>query len=348
MTAAGDGATVRLTLDEVRALARRTLEENGFSPDHVEAISDLVVAAEADGCPSHGLMRLIGYVGAVRSGRINPRAQPKEEETAPAAVLIDGDGGYSTLAVRRGLAPLVERARALGVATLLVRNAHHLGALWYDVEPLGAAGLMAMEFLAARPVMSIFGSRERQLGTNPFAFACPRGEGPPFVCDLATSAAARGEIMLAAREGRAIPEHWAQDAQGKPIRDAQRALEGTMLPFDDGPKGSSIALMVELFAVVASGGRFGFEALTADQGDGGPLATGQTIIALDPQRLGAGLPGARLDALIRYLRRSESLRLPGERRLAMRVKSASDGVIVRRALLEEIEGLGGDSRPVPR
>ena len=339
MTSFAAGAMARLSLDDVRALAHRVLAAHGFSADHVAAIGELVVAAEADGCPSHGLLRLIGYVGAERSGRINPRANPTFEQTAPAAVLIDGDGGYSTLPVRRGVAPLIERARSFGIATLLVRNSHHLGALWYDVEPLAAAGLIAMAFVAARPVMSVFGSRERQLGTNPLAFACPRRNGPPLVCDLATSAAARGELMLAAREGRPIPADWAQDAEGQPTQDAQRALEGTMLPFGNGPKGSSIALMVELFAVIASGGRFGFEALAADQGDGGPLATGQTIIALDPQRLGAGAPDGRMDALVDYLRRSAALRLPGDRRLAMRARSGTEGVTVRRALIEEIETL---------
>ena len=347
MTTVGAGATARLLLDDVRTLAHRVLAANGFSADHVAAISDLVVAAEADGCPSHGLMRLIGYVGAVRSGRINPRANPTFEETAPAAVLIDGDRGYSTLPVRRGLTPLVERARNLGVATLLVRNSHHLGALWYDVEPLAAEGLMAIAFVAARPVMSIFGSRDRQLGTNPLAFACPRQNGPPFVCDLATSAAARGELMLAAREGRPIPEDWAQDVDGQPTRDAGRALAGTMLPFGNGPKGSSIALMVELFAVIASGGRFGFEALAADQGDDGPLATGQTIVALDPRRLGAGAPGERMETLVDYLTRSAALRLPGDRRLVMRARSSAEGVTVRRTLLAEIESMASVTWPKP-
>ena len=91
--------------------------------------------------------------------------------------------------------------------------------------------------------------------------------------------------------------------------------------------------------MIASGGQFGFEALAADQGDGGPLATGQTIIALDSARLGAGVPGARMDALVAYLRRNDDLRLPGERRLAMRERSAIEGVTVRRTLLDEIEAL---------
>ena len=339
MATAGDSLIIRLSLEEVRTLACRVLAVNHFSEEHATAIGSLVAAAEADGCPSHGLMRLIGYVGAVRSGRINPRAIPKFLDTAAAAVLIDGDHGYSTLPVLRGQALLIERAREFGVATLLVRNAHHLGALWYDVEPLAAEGLMVMAFVAARPVMALFGSSQRDVGTNPMAFACPRRNAAAFVCDFATSAAARGELMLAARESRPIPGHWAQDVHSQPTCDAARALDGTMLPFGNGPKGSSIALLVELFAVIASGGQFGFEALAADQGDGGPLATGQTIIALDSARLGAGVPGARMDALVAYLRRNDDLRLPGERRLAMRERSAIEGVTVRRTLLDEIEAL---------
>ena len=68
------------------------------------------------------------------------------------------------------------------------------------------------------------------MGTNPVAAAFPRGRGqPPLVIDLALSEVARGKIMVAAKEGRPIPEGWALDAEGNPTTDAQAALGGAML-----------------------------------------------------------------------------------------------------------------------
>ena len=59
--------------------------------------------------------------------------------------------------------------------------------------------------------------------------------------------AARGHILLAAREGRDIPEGWALDSQGRPTTDAKEALDGSLLPMG-GHKGIGIAMMVECLA----------------------------------------------------------------------------------------------------
>ena len=328
-----------LSVEAIGALAHRALVVNGFSDEHAVAIAQLVAAAERDGCPSHGLMRVPTYVSSVRSGRIDPRAVPSATEPTPSALRVDGGGGFSTLAVHRHVDRLTDMARAQGMAAMLVVNAHHLGALWYDVEPLAARGLVGVALVAARPVMSVFGSRAPVFGTNPLAFACPSPGAAPLVFDMASSAAARGEIMLAASEGRAIPETWAVDPAGRPTTDPARGLEGMLLPFGGGHKGSSIALMVELLAVLLGGGQFGFEAIAADRGDGGPLATGQTLLAFDPVRLGGGDPAARVGALVAHMTGAGVDRMPGARRLEARARHLAPGVPVNPALLERIAQL---------
>ena len=53
----------------------------------------------------------------------------------------------------------------------------------------------------------------------------------PIVFDIACSVAARGHILLAAREGRSIPEGWALDEHGEPTTDTQPPhCEGMLLP----------------------------------------------------------------------------------------------------------------------
>ena len=46
---------------------------------------------------------------------------------------------------------------------------------------------------------------------------------------MATSAAARGEIQLHQRSGKALPEGWGIDSQGQPTTDAAEVLNGAML-----------------------------------------------------------------------------------------------------------------------
>ena len=76
--------SVRMTLDEVHALATDAFLANGGSPAQSRAVADTVTAAERDECRSHGLFRVPGYVASIRSGKVNAGAEPKAERLAPA------------------------------------------------------------------------------------------------------------------------------------------------------------------------------------------------------------------------------------------------------------------------
>merc|ERR1719482_1985514 len=102
------------------------------------------------------------------------------------------------------------------------------------------------------------------------SFAFPRASGPPLVFDQASSTMARGEIMIHEREGKVLPEGAAVDADGIPTTDPTAALAGAQLTFG-GPKGSAIALMVELVAAGLTGSPFSFEAAAKSaEGNNGP------------------------------------------------------------------------------
>ena len=75
------------------------------------------------------------------------------------------------------------------------------------------------------------GCRPR-LGTNPISVAVPCGEEPPFVLDMATTAAAMGKTVNAQRDGLAIPAEWAYGTSGAPTTDPQDAMDaGRLLPW---------------------------------------------------------------------------------------------------------------------
>ena len=97
------------------------------------------------------------------------------------------------------------------------------------------------------PMLAMPGFARAAIGHNPLAFGCPMPGSAPIVFDIACSVAARGHILLAAREGRPIPEGWALDEEGAPTTDTQRALRGMLLPVG-GHKGIGIAMMVECLA----------------------------------------------------------------------------------------------------
>jgi LDH2 family malate/lactate/ureidoglycolate dehydrogenase len=110
-------------------------------------------------------------------------------------------------------------------------------------------------FTNASPSMPPWGGREGLLGTSPFAAGAPGGREGPYVLDMSPAVAARGKIRRAARRGESIPEGYALDAEGRSTTDPTKALQGVVLPIG-GPKGSGIAMLMDIFGGVISGAAF--------------------------------------------------------------------------------------------
>lgn len=337
-----EAMSVTLDLDEVRALTIRCLKANGCDAANAAAVADVIHAAERDGAKSHGLFRLPGYVKSLRSGKVNGHAVPRVEDLAPGALRVVGDGGFAPLSQQLGLQPLIERTRAQGLAALAINDVYHFQALWYEVEPLAEAGLCAFAFTAAFPYVTAAGGRRPIYGTNPMAFGWPRPGKSPMVFDQASSALARGEIMIAARDGHDVPPGTGIDSEGRETTDPKAILDGgAQLPFG-GYKGASIAMMVELLAGALIGDKFSFEALAADPGDGGPPGGGELILAIDPSRMGDAQGwAAHAELLFDQILSEEGVRLPAGRRHANRVKTATEGAAIPPALHDEILALCG-------
>ncbi len=156
--------------------------------------------------------------------------------------------------------------------------------------------------------------------------------------DQASAAMARGEIMIAARDGRQVPDGVGIDGDGNPTNDPEEILEGAQLPFG-GYKGSSIALMVDLLAGPLIGEVCSFEAGEQDNADGGAATGGELILALDPARFGGDDAIDHGERLFARMLALEGVRLPGDRRLIARSETPESGIEVPLVLHEKIEEL---------
>ncbi len=326
--------SLHLTLEEVHALAFEALAANGFSAAQARAIADTVTAAERDLCTSHGLFRIAFYVNALNNPDVDPTAVPVVSELAPAVVHVDGRFGFAPLALEMGAAPLVEKARAQGIAALCLNNIYHIAALWPELERVAEQGLAAFAFTAALPYMAPAGGTRPLYGTNPMAFAWPRKDHPPLVFDQASSVTARGEIQIHLRDGKPIPVGWAIGPDGEPTTDPETALKGAQLPFG-GHKGAAIALMVELLAGALVGDLFSYEAAAKDTGTGAPLG-GEFLIAIDPGRCvrdgDREKQLAHAEQLLQKIGEQEGTRLPSDRRYAARKRTPTEGIRIPRTL----------------
>jgi len=339
-------AQVILTLDEARDLSRRCLLANGCDAANADAITGVMILAERDGCASHGLFRLPGYVSALRDGRANGAADPSVKRIAPGVLRVDGDLGYAPLALERGRAPLIAAARETGIAAMSLVRTFHLAALWPEVEAITEQGLVALAMTSSRSLVAPAGGTQAVFGTNPMAFGWPRPDGPPMVFDQAVSVMARGEVQIAARDGHPLPDGAALDSNGQPTNDAQAAVDGVLLPFG-GYKGSSIGLMIELLAAGLLGENFSFETSEQFADDGGPGRGGELIIAIDPARFGdpAGWQ-AHAETFFARMTQQDGVRLPGTRRHDNRSRISAQGFAIPASLHDEIAALtAGEAVP---
>lgn len=326
---------IHLTLTDVEDLAFACLAANGCDEANARAVARTVTAAERDGCPGHGLFRLPGYVAALRSGKVDGAASPSIEHIAPAILRVDAHGGFAPLALDASRDAMIETVRDQGLAVMGLVRVHHFAALWIEVEALAAAGLCALACTAYMPAMPPAGGAVPFFGTNPLAFGWPRGNGAePVVFDMASAAMARGEVMVAARDGHEIPPGVGLDSAGQPTTDPQAILDGgVLLPFG-GFKGANVAMMVELLAAGLIGERFSFEAAQHDNKDGGPPRGGEFLFAMDPARLGGADWQEHAEGFFAAMLGIDGVRLPGARRHENRAASAADGVTVP----EELHG----------
>ena len=330
---------VSLSLLEAHRVAMACLTGAGCDDINARCVADTVVAAQADGCPAHGLFRLPGYCAALHHGRANATASPRVECSLGNVIRIDGDAGFAPRALQSGYEPLIVKAHRYGLAALAIGNTFHFAALWHEVETLARSGLVALAFTGSRAYVAPAGGVRAVYGTNPMAFAWPRDGANPLVFDQASSALSRGDIMLAARDGHSVADNVGIDALGRATNDPNAILQGAQLAFG-GHKGAALALMVELLSGPLLGEQLGVDALAATACDEGPARGGELVLALDPDHFSSTRSAkTRAEALFRVIEREPTIRLPSARRYRNRIYSQRHGVAIPQPLYQRLRAL---------
>lgn len=333
-----------MDVNELERLLRRALEQSGATRAMAEATARALVAADMEGIASHGASRIPQYCGHLRNGRARGDAVPVIAHERHGACLVDANQGLAFEACGLGIREAIRRAKEYGVAWSAIANSNHFGVAAYHLEAVAQAGLVGLAMGNSPAAMPAWGGKRALFGTNPIAAVFPRREGVPIVIDLSLSAVARGKIMVAARDGKPIPEGWALDANGQPTTDPKAALEGSMLPAG-GVKGAMLALTVELLVCALSGSAYGFESDSFFTNDGRPTRIGQAFLAIDPAALaGSAVYFERVETLVAAMLEDRDVRLPGQRRLELRERARREGISIPADLHAKIASLAGEAR----
>jgi L-2-hydroxycarboxylate dehydrogenase (NAD+) len=348
------GTQNRVPVSAMVAFTRDAYRACGLPEQDATIVAEAMIEADLTGSDAHGIFRLPLYTKWVRAGRINTQPQLKFIKGGPATGVVDGDNGMGHLVMSFAATKAVELARETGIGWVGARRSNHAGAAGvYAAIPLRHNMIGIYGAASSANHMAPWGGAEPLIGTNPIAFAIPAGEQAPIVLDIATSISSYGYVRDYALQGKPMPEGWVIDRAGKPITDASRATEGTLLPIG-GYKGSGLSLVIGLLAGVLNGAAFGKDVREFGTESTHEANTGQFVIALDVTRfLPLATFTAEIDRHVRDLRGSarlpgfDTIRLPGEARRQRKQDRLQNGVELTDALLKQLDQLAADLKLAP-
>lgn len=290
---------------DLDALCREALRLAGAGEREAAVLAEATVEAERVGNRAVGVAHLFDYLDGYRHGRIATGVRPVIRR--PAAGIVDADAaeGLAQTAFVDASDTLQQAIVEVGVAALWIRRSFTCGELGFYARRLAQHGFVSVAMANSPALMSLGGSPNRILGTNPLAFAVPRPGVLPFVVDQASASTAFVTIRRAAERGASIPAGWAIDADGEPTQDPARALDGALLPFG-GHRGGNLALLIEILSTL-SGASFSSDAPPFERGNANP-GIGVFLLGIAADIFAGSLP--RLTQQLRVLGEQHDVRLP--------------------------------------
>ena len=251
------------TKEELRQLAIDLFCAMGSTSDDAGIAADVLVSADVRGIDSHGVSRLIGYVGLWEAGRINMTPDVKIIRERKSTFTVDGDGGLGLVVAPKAMKIAIERAKQYGSGWGAISNSNHFGIAGYHAMMALPHDMIGTAMTNATPFIPPTHGKQAMLGTNPIAYAFPTDKRKPLVIDLATASVARGKIEIARRENKVIPKGWMVDKDGVPSQNVDELKDGGMLtPLGSleelgSHKGYALGSLVDVLTGVLSGANYG-------------------------------------------------------------------------------------------
>lgn len=335
---------IRIPYDELCQGVAEALAAVAVPADMTEIEAKVMVEADLQGVPSHGVRMLPGLLQAIRDGRVKAAPDIRLIRELGAACLLDGDNGPGRSVACRAMDLAVLRAKQFGAGVCLAIRTSHWGRAHYYAAKAARQGMAGICTTNGMPCMAVWGAKGRVIGNNPLAIAIPRGVGEdPVVLDMAMSRAAVGRVGTCLREGQEIPANWGLDAEGRPSSDAKAILGGAVLPFGD-HKGAGLALMLELLTAALAGGPFGNEIEAGDRSGIDPDSC-KLFIALNPEAFGGReVLAGRVNDYLGYLgvaaAETAPFIWPGQRGWAARAANLQTGVPLHAEIVAQLAAAG--------
>lgn len=345
----GNDAMTMVPADRAIDFMTRAFRAVGMPEADAATTARLMTDADLMGKDSHGIFRLPGYIGRIKSGAVNLTPNIRIERETSATALVDGDNGMGHLVVNRCAEIAIAKAAEHGIGWVGVHHSNHAGAAAvYSNMALAHDMIGIYAAVGSANHLPPWGGTEMLLSTNPIAISVPAVNEKPIVLDMATTVSSFGKIKVLAQRGQMMPEGYMIDREGKPLLDPRRAEEGFLLPIG-GAKGYGLALMIGILAGTLNGAFFGKNVVDMNADPKSVTNTGQFFCALDIKAFGdVDAFRHNIDDVIGQMHGSPTMpgfdrvRLPGETSMNAIDERTKSGIPIPPQLMKLLDGVAGD------
>jgi LDH2 family malate/lactate/ureidoglycolate dehydrogenase len=333
----------RYRAEALIAFAHSLFAAAGMPDEMAATVARILVEADLMGHDTHGLALAPTYLQDLADGKMRATGDVITVSDRKAAIVWDGNRLSGVWLTARAIDLASERARDYGIATIVIREAHHIACLAAYLTRATDKG-QAILILSSNPAVATvapYGGLDAVFTPDPFAAGFPTG-GDPILIDMSASITTNGLAARRHAAGQKLPGKWMLDHQGNATDDPSPLFakeRGTLLPtggLDHGHKGFGLALIVEALTQGLSGlgrsGRPGFsgasvfvQVLEPELFAGRDAFIRETQALVDLSRASRPAPGV------------EGVRLPGERALARKRKALADGVTLFPGILDKLK-----------
>lgn len=324
---------MKISISELRQKVVGLLQK-GFTDNESNCIADYLLWAEMSGINTQGIIKL---TGSNPLQNIKPQHKIKIERETKLSQLINAGAYPAPLVSQKATDTVISKAKEHGFAIVGVHNTFSSnGAQAYYAEQIAKNDLIGIVMSRSPGSVAPFDSIDPLFGTNPIGFSFPTNK-LPLVLDMATSAITFYGLILAKARGEKLPENIAIDHEGLPTNDPAVAMDGAILPFDRGYKGSGLGMVVEILAgPLASSAYCDYKTFDKEWGS--------TFIAIDPNLLvDIDVFKTNCSELIDIIKSSREksgkneIRIPGEVAQAKYIESLESGFVeVEDTIMEEL------------
>ena len=337
----------KVKLNELREFAVQALIKSGVSSENAEITADTLITTDMFGVMTHGMRNLGQYIEKMEAGGLDAKAEPSIVCEGPAFAIINGNKALGMVSGCKAMKLAVEKAKKVGIAYVGVKNSCHFGAAGYYANLAAEEGMIGLAMSNTDPVIAVPNGASKAIGTNPFSFACPTGDGKSIFLDIALSSVAALKVIMAKEKGMDIPDTWLVDEDGQPTTDSSLFPQNASLQPMGAHKGYGLAVLVEILSAVITGAGMLSEIASWNLDMSSVNNAGHAFIAIDiKQMISQEDFNNRISQVINELKNGpkakgkDKIFLPGEMEWEKREKAVETGVLeITDAIADNLKSL---------